>query len=164
MLMVVQWFRIQHAAQFFALIRLGQVEANLGHGESLYVVGDCAALGDNDPSSAVQLFTSPADYPKWTSDYGKKYTCLRGPWPVLLSESFTVVILMLWICILLCHAVSIAANRDVQYSYVVFTGSKVSLQESFARKVHVKKSTQVRGCHAVPLSKISPHNLFCSSH
>jgi len=51
-----------------------QVEAPIGHGQSIYVTGNGPALGDNDALSGVALYTTPADYPRWSSDWGK---CLR---------------------------------------------------------------------------------------
>jgi hypothetical protein len=48
-----------------------QIEASIGHGQTLYVTGDAPALGENDPNNGVPLFTSPTDYPRWTSDVGE---------------------------------------------------------------------------------------------
>ena len=48
-----------------------QVEAPLEHGQTLYVTGSGAALGENEASNGVPLYTTPADYPKWTSEPSK---------------------------------------------------------------------------------------------
>ena len=53
-----------------------QVEAPIGHGQSIYVTGNGPALGDNDPLAAVALYTTPAEYPRWSSDWGTSFLLL----------------------------------------------------------------------------------------
>ena len=48
-----------------------QVDAPLGHGQSIFVTGNGPALGDDDPLNGVPLYTTPAEYPRWSSDWGK---------------------------------------------------------------------------------------------
>ncbi|EWM21423.1 trehalose phosphate synthase [Nannochloropsis gaditana] len=45
------------------------VEAPLGHGQAIFVTGSGPALGDNDALSGVALYTTPAEYPRWSSDW-----------------------------------------------------------------------------------------------
>ena len=48
-----------------------EVTAYTKHGESLHILGDCAALGSYDPQHAVELYTSPAEYPLWHTEDGE---------------------------------------------------------------------------------------------
>jgi len=49
------------------------VEAPLGHGQAIFVTGSGPALGDNDALSGVALYTTPAEYPRWSSDWGRAW-------------------------------------------------------------------------------------------
>lgn len=44
-----------------------QVTARVGRGEQVMVCGDAPYLGRGDPERALPLYTTPADYPLWSS-------------------------------------------------------------------------------------------------
>lgn len=47
-------------------------------------------------------------------------------------------------CVVGMGTVPVAANRELRYSYVVFSGSRLARQETLVRKVLIKRSNQVR--------------------
>jgi len=62
----------------------GSGSAKLGAGESLYVVGDCAALGDNDASKALPMTLDEATE-TWSLvvpsiSMGVRYVSREGAW------------------------------------------------------------------------------------
>jgi hypothetical protein len=55
-----------------------QVQARTRFGEDIRVSGNVPALGCNDPSRAVELVTSPGDFPWWQTKSGMSATsCLN---------------------------------------------------------------------------------------
>jgi hypothetical protein len=103
------------------------VDAPLGHGQSIYVTGNGPALGDDDPLNGVALYTTPSEYPRWSSDWGEwegdradvsggshfHLTWFGRRLNPIPSQSITT-------------TVSVGTNAELTYKYAIFEGVKFS--------------------------------------
>ena len=47
-----------------------KVEASVGFGEEIRLSGNVPALGNNDPSRSIRMYSTKNDYPIWTTKSG----------------------------------------------------------------------------------------------
>lgn len=138
------------------------------------MTGNGPALGDNDPLNGVPLYTTPSEYPRWSSDWGKRVDwrdecvgLLGFMWLCCVVVAGSRFVLMCFFCRMIRHparlgdrvvktkltprppprsnpTVSVATNAELTYKYAIFEGVKFSHWEPIGTNKEGTRTVRVQ--------------------